>query len=1068
MKKLTKLFALLITAQALLFAVACNDEEVKIDSVSVVESTIPQSMLTTEVSDKLDDIQLKIVKSDDSEQIINVSESMISASDLAKLANAGTHTINVTYEGYNVSITIVVTAPSDGGGSGEDINPEPEEITYSVLIKDIANKPLSNFYVTFYDGDEIVDEGYTGNTGLFETELLPDIYEVIIEGREGYYLNQDSFETDLLGTQIVVEVELESLEDEEASYDHYYELGDVMYDFTVTDIKGNELDLYDLLKEYKAVILNFWYTTCSACIAEFPYMIDAYESTYETEDGQTRNYSDDIVIIAVNPTIAGGGEDLSDVELFAESMGLSFNVVLDTDGNKNTLETEPYLTNMFGVMAYPTTVIIDRFGLIAELEEGAVTATDKWTTTFDHYISDDYYPNYNGSGDGAISGGYVKPDIEQAPSEELEAAANGTNYDGSQFDGKWHPEEETSDAEYSWPFIVDTFDNKTVIRPSNEDKNYSFATVYTTVTLKKGEAFAFDYFSDTEEYDILYVIVDGVLGTQISGTSNAWETSYAYVAIEDGTYEIGLCYLKDQSYSMGDDTIYITNVRIVEQDDIDKPTYIYREAAYGQMNQFTMSYSKYASVYYNEADGYYHVGDSSNPQDTDPLLFADMLSGTRWNQSDIYSISLENKCIGADGVDYNALIEEYAVYASNSTIGYCPVTLELANALKQIVKALGDQIAASNENQWLELCVYYTHYGTDGSELGMPTYGVCPWEPIVFDGDALTEAATASGTFDRIILPRGLIFSFTPTQSGVYSIYSEGEIETVGWICDADAVAIAECETGLREFAMYATQGIALNPNFVIFQYLEAGQEYLYRCCFEDMYLYDTINVAVKYVDEELEIFTIASPGSFTTSDDDMSLENIISSNYIDVELGEDGYYHVVDSKAKDDFVYCDVIYVTSIMNYSLTEALGAPFYAFDFSKDEFGKQLYDENGYWLYTQYDENDVLQSYYICVDAEGNYYYDLQIGDNDHTEENGYTYLKYTEEELESLENADFTEYVQAYIDANKITDTESELYGCVKVDEAFARVLSLFMDKYTFADVEYSWVKLCYYFKYIGA
>ena len=76
-----------------------------------------------------------------------------------------------------------------------------------------------------------------------------------------------------------------------------------------------------------------------------------------------------------------------------------------------------------------------------------------------------------------------------------------------------------------------------------------------------------------------------------------WETSYAYVAIEEGDYEIGFCYYKDSSYSSGEDAVYVTNIRILTTDDIDKTTYIYREAAYGQINEFTMAYSKYVTVY---------------------------------------------------------------------------------------------------------------------------------------------------------------------------------------------------------------------------------------------------------------------------------------------------------------------------------------------------------------------------------------------------------------------------------------------------------------------------------------
>ena len=125
-----------------------------------------------------------------------------------------------------------------------------------------------------------------------------------------------------------------------------------------------------------------------------------------------------------------------------------------------------------------------------------------------------------------------------------------------------------------------------------------------------------------------------------------------------------------------------------------------------------------------------------------------------------------------------------------------------------------------------------------------------------------------------------------------------------------------------------------------------------------------------------------------------------------------------------------------------------------------------DDNTYTITLKvYYENDELVSFYVCTDAEGEFYYVETVGANGYTEANGYTYIKYTQEEIEALGQADFTEYVKQYLAANKVTDTSSELYGCVKVDEKFATVLGLLMDKYTFPDVEYSWVKLCYYYKY---
>ena len=67
-------------------------------------------------------------------------------------------------------------------------------------------------------------------------------------------------------------------------------------------------------------------------------------------------------------------------------MGLTFNVAMDYDNDSSNLTLDAALTSMFSIKAYPTTVIIDSYGLIAEAEEGAVTATDKWTQTFDKYI----------------------------------------------------------------------------------------------------------------------------------------------------------------------------------------------------------------------------------------------------------------------------------------------------------------------------------------------------------------------------------------------------------------------------------------------------------------------------------------------------------------------------------------------------------------------------------------------------------------------------------------------------------------------------------------------------------
>ena len=375
MKKIIKVCALIFVVVLLFTMVGCKKKnppkEPVIESIQVVEGSIPSQVYIDEVNSKLANIKIKVLKSDDNEETISLTSSMVSASDLSKLSTEGTHTIKVTYEGFETTFTIKVVAKDVGGD-----DPVDQEVEYKVFIKDIAGKPLADFYVMFYKGDEVVEEGYSNIEGCFSIKLKPYNYDVVIEAREGYYLNQEMYETDLIGSEITVEAEIDSLAGKEADIFTSYKLGDVMYDFTLTDINGKELTLYELLETKRAVFLNFWYNGCSWCETEFPDIIAAYESTYVTENGEERNYKDDIAVIAVNPMIVAAERNtLDDIKNYAKLMGITFNVATDLDGDSGNLTFEPLLTTMFGVTGYPTTVIIDSFGLIAEIESGAVIGT---------------------------------------------------------------------------------------------------------------------------------------------------------------------------------------------------------------------------------------------------------------------------------------------------------------------------------------------------------------------------------------------------------------------------------------------------------------------------------------------------------------------------------------------------------------------------------------------------------------------------------------------------------------------------------------------------------------------
>ena len=62
--------------------------------------------------------------------------------------------------------------------------------------------------------------------------------------------------------------------------------------------------------------------------------------------------------------------------------------------------------------------------------------------------------------------------------------------------------------------------------------------------------------------------------------------------------------------------------------------------------------------------------------------------------------------------------------------------------------------------------------------------------------------------------------------------------------------------------------------------------------------------------------------------------------------------------------------------------------------------------------------------------------------------------------------DLTERARYYL-GKMIKDNKKERRGCVLVDEQLAELLQMLMEKYTFQNVDQAWLKLCYYYDYLG-
>lgn len=144
-------------------------------------------------------------------------------------------------------------------------------------------------------------------------------------------------------------------------------LGSKMPELTVTCADGQTRSVSELLKEKELVVLNFWFEDCAWCLKEFPVM----ELTYQ-------KYKENVEILALNPS--DGAES---VKAFAQKYGMTVPMAA----------CNPMLPRNCGVTAYPTSIFIDRYGVVCLIHVGAITSGTDWETIFDAFTGEDYTQN---------------------------------------------------------------------------------------------------------------------------------------------------------------------------------------------------------------------------------------------------------------------------------------------------------------------------------------------------------------------------------------------------------------------------------------------------------------------------------------------------------------------------------------------------------------------------------------------------------------------------------------------------------------------------------------------------
>lgn len=239
------------------------------------------------------------------------------------------------------------------------------EVTYGLTVKNQGGAALADISVYVYENDTLQDmiaviktdkDGYASFTyraGSGYVAVLgnvPEGYQV-----EKYYSIISE------NTEIVLPIQLVQGDLETASY----QLGDVMMDFTFTDMDGKEHTLSQLLQEKKAVLLSFWVLDNNACKMEMPYLQEAY-----TE------YADRAAVLAMNPL----QNDPEKIREFAQQFGLTMPVGA----------CDPSWEDALHILGYPATVVIDRYGTIVLTHVGGFKSATEFKDVLAFFTADDY------------------------------------------------------------------------------------------------------------------------------------------------------------------------------------------------------------------------------------------------------------------------------------------------------------------------------------------------------------------------------------------------------------------------------------------------------------------------------------------------------------------------------------------------------------------------------------------------------------------------------------------------------------------------------------------------------
>lgn len=244
-------------------------------------------------------------------------------------------------------------------------SPAPkEEPADRVEVRTVGGLPVENVTVQVFgaDPENPVATAATDKDGVASFDLTEGAYTVRLRDLPAGHHAESEYRL----TEPVLKIALETrlLTGSDRNQITTLGVGDVMFDLDVTLPTGEKLNLAQVLSEKKLVVLNFWFANCDYCTLEFPAMKQAY-----------LQYADEVEVIALSPY-----DSAESIRQYQGRHSLPFPMA----------SCHASWPNAFGIYGYPTTILIDRYGVICAIHVGAVSDTAVWENAFACFTAQEY------------------------------------------------------------------------------------------------------------------------------------------------------------------------------------------------------------------------------------------------------------------------------------------------------------------------------------------------------------------------------------------------------------------------------------------------------------------------------------------------------------------------------------------------------------------------------------------------------------------------------------------------------------------------------------------------------